>query len=68
MYNKSHAARLQTQLNLFVDDKTLSYNLAVWTTAAYSTHIQCGYFIISCNFGKGVSYLHGKARWLDTII
>jgi len=66
MSNTSHAARLQTtQLKLFVDDKIMSHNLAIRTTATYSTHSHCSCFIISCNFGKRVSYLHDRACWID---
>jgi hypothetical protein len=65
MSNIRHAARLQTQLKLFVDDKMKSYNLTVRTTATYSTHIHCSCVVISCNFGKRVSYLQDRACWID---
>jgi len=65
MSNIRHAARLQTQLKLFVDDKMKSYNLTIRTTATYSTHIHCSCVVISCNFGKRVSYLQDRACWID---
>jgi len=65
MFNISHAARLQTQLKLFAVDKIMSYNLAIRTTATYSTRIHCSCFIISCNFGKRVSYLHDRAYRIE---
>ena len=62
MTNIRHAARLQTQLKLFVDDKIMSYNLTIRTTGNLQ---HSNSFTISCNFGMRVSYLHDRACWID---